>query len=56
MWARVCKGVEVRRMNGNIKSFFFFLERGKVLKQPNETNSTLKTLNKIFLKKFVLKH
>ena len=45
LWVCVHKGVKVRMVNGNAKSFLWW-ERGTVLKQPNETNSSLKTLYK----------
>ena len=35
LWACVYKGVEVKRVNGNAKSFLCE-KRGKILKQPNE--------------------
>ena len=52
----VYKGVEVKRVNGNAKRFFVCVGDEKFWNiKPNETNSSLKTLNNNVIK-IVLKH
>ena len=45
LWACVCKGVEVKRVNGNGKSFVCEGDEKSWDIEPNETNSGLETLN-----------
>ena len=58
LWAFVYKGVEVKRVNGNTSIFLCVREKEEKSWniETNETNSSLKTLNKKYNKKVVLKH
>ena len=46
LWAYVYKGVELKMVNENAKSFVCVREMKVLNIEPNETNSSLKTLNK----------
>ena len=47
LWACVYKWVEVKSMNGNVKSFVCVRKEKSWNIEPNETNNNLETLNKM---------
>ena len=50
LWACVYKAVEVKWVNGNAKSFLCMREEKFWNIEPNETNNSLKKLNKKVIK------